>query len=393
MMKLKYLIQNIKRNLLLLIFKTGIINQRCAIDETENVYIDFSKLESKSNSTNNIFFISCDSISGWFREIKVHSNPYKFVIDSINDYECNNLNKNQIIECLKKRKNFYKFFHMGEMNNKLSNLYIALQKKQLDCIGLVGIEYDSNLHSFLNYMWSEIYSYRLNSNLRDGEYQCLNYTHSFCECFLAKYFGLDLLVESKIIKLVDKRTGKIKIGTIQKNVDGVNPKHVSNKDFENIDIFKLFDSLSSLNYFDAICNEKDHRPGNYYYVQEANIIKGISAFDNDSPMAFFPTANVSFTSYMGSSKLVEHGLINRLYINSELEKRILNFKAEEISVLKEYLSGIQFYFLLRRIKKLRLIILRSKKKKQLINDLTLDIVNSELKNNTYYSIAIKWNRR
>ena len=122
-------------------------------------------------------------------------------------------------------------------------------------------------------------------------------------------------------------------------------------------------SLNNLNVIDMICNDKDHRPGNYFLVlNEKGLAVDICAFDNDSPWCFFPFFSLKFSSYLGSSSLVKRNKYMRPFIDIKVLEKIQCITRKKIIVLlSPFMNRLQVLACWFRIKGLRRFINKSVK--------------------------------
>jgi hypothetical protein len=111
---------------------------------------------------------------------------------------------------------------------------------------------------------------------------------------------------------------------------------------------------------DAICYQKDHRPGNYFVNSDENgQYKDICAFDNDCPTTLFPSPNPSFTTYVGVPGVIKNGYIQQPFISERLRNSIQHIDTDTLyTELCRYCSRIEA----------KMIIVRLSKMKKSIND-------------------------
>lgn len=103
---------------------------------------------------------------------------------------------------------------------------------------------------------------------------------------IADLLGIGYLIpEIELVKLVFP-DGNEKIGTLMSAVNGIAPKKMLYAEKQKITP-KFQRDCNSLNVLDAICHERDHRPGNYFVRLNSNgEVDSLEAFDNDAPMTF-----------------------------------------------------------------------------------------------------------
>ena len=111
--------------------------------------------------------------------------------------------------------------------------------------------------------------------------------------------------------------------------------------------------MNNLNFLDALCYEKDHRPGNYTVVMSGNKAESICAFDNDSPMSF-GLGNASFESYMNCSPYILRDSLNRPYIDEKVVKILSANNSDKLcQATKDLLNPVQIMALKRRFRALQ----------------------------------------
>ena len=172
-------------------------------------------------------------------------------------------------------------------------------------------------------------------------------------------FGLgDMFPKVKLCKItVDE--GREWIGTMMDYAEGIYPLNLKEglKDAISTKTQKI---LVNLHVLDAICFEKDHKPGNYNIVTDDGFIVNISVFDNDCPWTFFPSFSPNFSNYDKSSTIIKNGQMNVPCIDERFAERILGVEAEELKgALEPYLNRIQIAALLSRLEKIKRAILKS----------------------------------
>lgn len=165
-----------------------------------------------------------------------------------------------------------------------------------------------------------------------------------------------LLGESSLIPETTFATLKIDdytlFGTMMKEAKGIYPLRMKESISGSI-TDTLYRQLTVLNIVDAISNEYDHRPGNYFVEVDRNESKAlsISVFDNDCPWTFFPFFKRRFVTYESTSPLVKKGVVNRPCVDSLFVERLLTIDKHQLySTLMPYLNKLQLCACYYRIK-------------------------------------------
>ena len=154
--------------------------------------------------------------------------------------------------------------------------------------------------------------------------------------------------------------------------------------------------LTIMAVLDVVCYYHDHRPGNYFCIPDSSgNISGICVLDNDEPGAFTPSFSVRFSSYNNEAPLVtKKGFINRPYLDHDTIARLMETKDKDIAqALNAYLTNIELYALLIRVRRLRRAVLKSLQagKIRLLhkNEWTLETMREEL-SGTYGTTHLKF---
>ena len=241
------------------------------------------------------------------------------------------------------------------------------------------------------------YDYFIKKGLRDWmlngnkyQYQTFNVCSTMAEERIAGLLGLNhLLTHSKFCKLqIDSDITLL--GSMSSDAGGVDVRELKDN-FKDVFTPELVKNLTSLNIIDAICYEKDHRPGNYHIILN-NQGKAVSVccFDNDSPWSFSPFGGISFKTYAGASELIRAGKINRPLFDKKVSDRLMALKKNDIeSSLSSYLGKNQVNACWRRIVSLQKALSRTHFD---FDNWTEEIMREELSGkygNTYYTILYR----
>ncbi|NSE04723.1 hypothetical protein G4422_15145 [Blautia wexlerae] len=395
---------NIKQNLLYFLCKT--IYRPLPIEENNVKHIisvEYKDLLIEKNTTFNVCKLNIQNKEYYFRECKKHVKFEEYLRNLINEYVDSLEDNNPLkLEFLKVRNTLMKpdvmrkLFRMGIVNDRSSKISYFFKSNDISIWGIQELENIelNELKDLFQYLWGEIYSYRLNAGLKKGLYQSFNASKSLATKKIADLLGIGYLIpEIELVKLVFP-DGNEKIGTLMSAVNGIAPKKMLYAEKQKITP-KFQRDCNSLNVLDAICHERDHRPGNYFVRLNSNgEVDSLEAFDNDAPMTFSLTGNINLVTYWGSSPLLlSDGALNLVHVDKKLAQKILKLKDEEIvNSLKLILSKIQVWFVCKRIHKMQKAIKHTMQKsadffisdtewneKTITEELSSDTINSYLK--------------
>lgn len=327
--------------------------------------ISYDEIEEvdKKNSSSNIYVLKSAYDIFYFRECGLNGSRQDCLENIMR--RCNMTFAEDF--CLFVHKNLAlsgnrnRFWRMGQLNDKNSAIYKFYKTNDSSLIGLPDDNkfFLLDIKRFVSYAWSEIMTCRYNQG--GGNYCMFGYNRAKAQCVVAKHLGLENLICSISLGKIE-RNGQMIFGSLMARAPGVNPNSLSRGKLDSYASPQLLSSLISLNLLDVICNEKDHRPGNYNVILD-KFGKGCSvvAFDNDSPLSFFPTIKVNMTSYFGSSAMIDtNGCINRVGLDARLADRILKINFGILSLdLKPYLNRLQIFTLKRRIMRVQEAIIRT----------------------------------
>ena len=383
------------------------IYRPCSIQENcinDTVFVGEGDWTINKNTTFNVCKLLIQDKEYFFRECKRHDN-FKIYLrnileeyfDQLNDSGIQIHEKEKIINIICSKKIIRKIYKMGVVNDEHSIVARFFDTNDLSLFGLEELNYIDieSLRSLIQYLWGEIYSYRLNSGVMQGNFQSFNSSKSIATKSIANLIGLDYLIpDIKMVKLVFPN-GMTKVGTLMEKVDGKIPKEMTYKEKMNISSNFQRD-CNSLNILDAICHEKDHRPGNYFVkLNKDGKVATLQAFDNDAPMTFFLTSNINLKTYWGSSALLtSSGTLNLTHLDKKLAENILGLtKGKVYSGLRGILTKIQIHFVWRRIYNMQMAIRKTCQKNPDFllceNEWSQETIREELRNknlNTYMKI-------
>ena len=227
--------------------------------------------------------------------------------------------------------------------------------------------------------------WRLNGNRYN--YQTYNVCTSISEELVAKMLGLEHLLTKTFFCRIEIDGGEELVGTMSSVAEGVDVRALKDN-YQHIFTADLAKELTNLNILDAICYEKDHRPGNYHIVlnEEGKAIS-ICSFDNDSPWSFSPFGGATFKTYAGASELIKRSVINRPLIDSGVSERLLKISKRDVQdCLGLYLGKNQVNVCWKRVSDIQRAIERTRFQYE---EWSSEVLNQELSGEygkTYYAV-------
>ena len=348
--------QRLKTYLLNLINRFGVLSKCYLPDATLSIEVGKdSNCEASAmyRNSNTILRIKKDGKGYYFKECRPHVEKKAFI---------ELLNKDYILfshnEMVPEIQSIRKLYLMGSLSSEYSNISRFFSKKDYRLIGL-NIPADEKQEllycDYAKFIWSEIYNYKLNSDIRKRQFQTYNASRSVAFYEVAKLLGLERLIpETRYCEL--KGYGEFsRLGALMNEASGVHFDKVALMDRRGMIHPLLQRDLGDLHILDILCYEKDHRPDNNNVIlNEEQKVVSINAFDNDSPMSFFLSSNVRFHSYEGCSPLVEsNGSYNRPFVDIDVYERLLSLKKNELyDSLLPFLTKRQVAFVWKRAQKL-----------------------------------------
>ena len=315
------------------------------------------------STSNNVLKIKLENEIYYFRRCRLHTEIHEYVKTLIEEYyTLYDLQEDKKIveESLTKKKNLAKFVNMGITNDETSAVYKFCMGGAAELIGIDNrdAERDERLRDLAQFIWGELYAYKLNSGVKIGAYQTYNAVRQIATKRLADIMGLSELIPTTKFVVLNISDGRKMFGTIMEAAPGVILEHESAEKRKSVATPMLQRALNNLNFLDTLCHEKDHRPGNYAVLVEDNKANTICAFDNDSPMSF-SLGGASFKTYMNCSPYILHNSVNRPYVDENLASWLSENNFKEIyRATKGLLNQLQIIFLKRRFKILKKAISR-----------------------------------
>lgn len=348
----------IKKLLFKIVDILGINGKAFEIHEEEIPVFDTKNTDVYLNlrSSNNLLEINDSNQITYFRFInQVQCSPV-FLISMIERFESwSNENWCCIKQILKTKSCRARFLNMGDFSVS-SPIYSYFKGGDFVKIGLddtlLSYHKRQSIDTFLQYAWSEICTHK--KNRHSGAYQSFSYCRSKCQQEIYELFGVSrLMCPIKLVKL--KGASSSYLGSIQQQAQGINPLSYAKGQLADRLSPIIIRDLNIMNILDVLCNERDHRPGNYNIVlNEEGLAVSIQSFDNDSDLSFFPFFNID-RPLRGCPGLVNsEGLIYLKNMDGEFVERFLKVSSKELKdVVKPYLNVIQTHALITRFNKIK----------------------------------------
>jgi len=398
---------NFKQKILLFLCKTFYRPYSYkVISNAEKYNIDQDNFELIKKTTFNLYRIKINKKTYYFREARKHTIFKDYLLSILEDYfEFANINSNfknckkMIIDKLSEKKVMKALYNIGIVNDKKSKIYRFFNTNDysiffIDELKKIDIK---DIKDLFQYLWGEIYQYRLNNGVKKDYYQTFNISKTIGTYTLACMLDLNQLIPKTFFAEI-VINGKIKYGSLMEEAPGISPCELMPVTQDMISV-NFYNQCCSLYFLDTLIYEKDHRPGNYNVICHNNIISSLKVFDNDSPLAFFITPSIKFSSYMKSSPIVDKNNILILnHMSYSPVNKVLDLKSNDIKKkLKNVLSPIQIFFLNIRIKKIQRVIIKTiKTKKDFLlknNQWSCEDIKNDVNSNynTYLNILLSNN--
>lgn len=380
----------------------GLISKKNNIDEESLPAVDVGAYSvfAYVSSTNNMLILQGDK-KYYFRPCGKHVERDEIIQTIVEDYDgyFGTSLRCKLPVLFENRHEKSKFLNMGTINDNTSRIYDYFKKHDLSVVGINGASINTaneiDFDHFLHFAWSEIAEQNMNVN--GGRWNCYRFNRCKAQEILYDLLGASpLICHSEMVSISTKK-GKM-IGSLMEESEGINPIDFPDKMKNNNFSPLILRDLTILNFLDVLCYERDHRPGNYNVIMDADTrFCSIKAFDNDSSFAFFPLSSVT-NSYVGCSPLIRNGVINRQHLDQGFANRILHIKDNEIkNALYPYLNKIQLFCLLIRLHKIQHYLTRTIKvnksfliKPEEWNRSMLETECSGKYGKTYYSCLLNW---
>ena len=393
---------NIKKSIItfasLFIYKRN-LNSIFFYNRAKTIFVNDTKPDYLMSS-NNIICCKTEKTTYYFKECRKHIDRQGYINEVILDFfstvvsEINySFIQMLIFDDLKRNTNVKKVFKIDKYADRDFNLiknayqgqdlkklgFPSLHKKYIEGDGFVRDFLDKQGNKFLWYIRNEVMAYKLHKG-RVNQYQIIRPFLSLATKELANMLGIaELIPEYCFVKL--RLPGQsIKFGIITEKCIGVAPLTLSSEK-KNCITPNFQKQLSILNFFDSLCLQKDHKLENYYVLQNnSGEITNLTAFDNDSPITFYPYPFLQFKTSVLCSPVCKKGKFNRPQIDKQFANNVLNLHVKFLfKSMKKYLSIFQNIALCLRLVKLKKLIRFNQNK--IISEWSYDTIKIELEGN------------
>lgn len=320
-------------------------------------------------SSNNIITFFQDGEKYFFKECRRHTLFKDYIITIVTDYfknMCSYEDSCRICELIKWDLNLdgnqKKFYKLSDYCKKNYSVIYSYNGWDTGIVGLpslykllhieASVERFMHLyfHNFIEYARNEVDSYRMNYYVKNGEYQTFRSSLSIATKKIADLLNIsDMVPEIWYIRLqIDGMPERF--GSVTKTAPGFCPLELSMDDKQNITP-NFQRRLLIMNLFDVICFQRDHKQENYFIITDANgHIDDVCAFDNDSPMTFFPLPLIETDTCIRCSPAFKSKKYNRPFVDEDFYQSVINFDTKIVGkVLSNELSELQIIMLKMRI--------------------------------------------
>ena len=297
----------------------------------------------------------------YFRECKKHYPLKKYLFLAIDDY-FDNICKYENKEQLKKdvlldlavKSNYKKLINLGGIFNAhlidiLAGVYSDYDATGLKCFNNYENE---QFILFIQYVNCVLINQRINGHVKNGGYENSSANKQLATFELARLLNIERLIpEVKPCTI----SGCDRVGTLMNNAIGVPPSEILPEQRKNMDKSTFLKDITTLEYFDALCYQLDHRLDNYNVIEnQQGQIARVVAFDNDANRTFFISNRLPKRTYAGATQVAFSKAVNRPYMDKEfaISLESINKHALKESV-GEYNSKWQLNALWKRIKLLK----------------------------------------
>lgn len=357
--------------------RLGVISHRTRVswESIPTQSVNHAQLEMLGQGTSNILRVHWDGEPFYFRFCREHVARYPYLLETIDNYyyfsKAPESDRELVLTSIRKRHNRKRLLHLGEFHRLDSRIHRFFNSKDLSIVGIeapydrASEEYDAlcvRLGLLLKYISNELATYDLNLNC--GRYQTYNFNRSKAERIVAEEMGFpEMVCDSELVRLRVDDSREF-IGSWMGKAPGRSITEITTETLLASLTPDIQKSLLTLHALDVICLEKDHRPENYNIVYDASgNARSVCAFDNDSPMAFFPKGGICFDSYLESSSFVDKdGMINRPFFSDSVAERIVSIQGATLKErLSPYLNCWQLRACVKRLGRLKAAISRTRK--------------------------------
>ena len=180
------------------------------------------------STSNNVLRVNLGGKTVFFRECKRHSEIHQYVADEI-EYYYTKLHPElyddrlHIEKALADKSNFKRFVNMGITNDASSGAYHFCIGDGAQFVGLgeMPLDMETRMKDFVQFIWGNLFAYRLNGGVKIGEYQTYNAVRSIATYRLARLLGIgDIVPKTEYANLcIDNEV--VLFGTVMDEAEGV----------------------------------------------------------------------------------------------------------------------------------------------------------------------------
>lgn len=334
------------------------------------------------SSSNNIIVYEQDNKQYFFKECRKHTKFKNYINIILNDYfenisYCSKANylKNIIENDLIDKYNLKKFYFLNmycEQNYDIIKKYTGWDTSAIGLPSLfVLMKSDKLVYSFMyvefpefiKYFRNEIDAYHLNYYIKKDCYQTYRSSLSIATKKMADLLSISEMVPDIWYSRLKIGDGPEKFGSVMEKVHGICPLELNMEEKQKI-TSNFQRQLIIMNLFDIICFQRDHKEENYFVIKNKfGYVDDLCAFDNDSPMTFYPLPIINFDTCIRCSSIVSGFKLNRPYMDKKFAYSVVNLSFDKVKIaLKEDLSVLQLFMLKIRLKRLKYILKYFEKK-------------------------------
>ncbi len=301
----------------------------------------------------------------FFRECRRHQRMKPYLYACVEDYfdnicECEDKDKlKAAVFCdIAKKENYKKALRINEVFNKHLMEILGGTYSDYSATGFESFaEYNNNdeFIAFIKYFSCSLISQRVNSYLKAGMHENFNANKQLATYHFALLLGIEHMIPSVwVCRFNDSE--RERVGTMMDKAEGMPPSDILPEDRKNFEKRTFIRDITTLEYFDALCYQLDHRLDNYYVTEnEAGNIDHVVAFDNDAARTFFVNPSFPTKTYAGAACiLAKDKTVSRPYMDKDFADKLFGLSKKDIKdSLGDYLSLAQLTCLIKRIKKLK----------------------------------------
>lgn len=316
--------RNLRNTASSFLYNSGLLAHKTHVDwnQTKRIVCHEGEMEILHVCSNNLYHVTTGEVEGYFRPVLRHTDLNTCVRKAIENYFTimytdQKLEWEQVSKILDDKENFRKLLRLGnysDPNSAARQFYLTKDTM------VVGIETPAtlvkgseewkafilNIDHFLKYVMNTISHHRRNK--RGGQWEFSNANRQMATEAMAQLLGVGYMVPHSEFVTVVTPEGEEMRGTLMEPAPGEGTEAITAIRSKAVCSPALQRELMKLNVLDAITFERDHRPGNYNIVLDAEgRVCGLSVFDNDAEMTFAPMP-VSIHTCSGSSKIAVGGV-------------------------------------------------------------------------------------